>query len=215
MNYPEYPHIDTLWKRDEKGKIQIGEFTCEEFQYLSGLEWIGTEKVDGTNIRICISDTLEGQEPEEVLGGRTANAQLHGNLVKWFDSTVKKQVNDYHTQFPTGAVLYGEGYGAGIQKVGKLYKSDGVGFVLFDVKVGGWWLKREDVVDIADHFELEVVPEAYRGTLHGAIAMVQQGFTSAWGNFPAEGLVMQPSIPLGKRNGGRIITKIKTVDYKE
>ena len=50
----EYPHIDTIWARDmtNKGRIVEGAFTAPEFAYLAENRWIGTEKVDGTNVRV-------------------------------------------------------------------------------------------------------------------------------------------------------------------
>ena len=210
MEYPIYPHIDTLWKRSEAGKIVVGEFTCPEFEYLQNLDWVGTEKVDGTNIRLCVGPA---DDRELGLRGRSNNANLPGRIVEWFEKEIVPQSERFWEQFSDGAVLYGEGYGAGIQKAGKLYLPDRVGFVLFDIRVGDWWLKREDVVEIGQHFGLDVVPVVGVRPLMDHVRTVAAGFLSHWGNFPAEGLVIQPLVPLASRNGGRIITKIKTVDY--
>ena len=51
------------------------------------------------------------------------------------------------------------------------------------------------------------------GTLHDAIAAVKAGFTSTWGNFPAEGIVARPKTELNTSDGNRIITKIKCRDF--
>lgn len=45
----EYPKIQTVWKRDDRGKIIVGEFATPEIEFLSRCDWEWTEKVDGTN----------------------------------------------------------------------------------------------------------------------------------------------------------------------
>jgi hypothetical protein len=110
--------------------------------------------------------------------------------------------------------LYGEGYGAKIQKIGGLYRPD-QDFVLFDVRIGEWWLQRADVEDIAQKLELDIVPIIGEGTLHDAVAVAKEGFNSTWGNFQAEGIVARPKVELKTRNGQRIITKIKCCDFQE
>jgi hypothetical protein len=37
---------------------------------------------------------------------------------------------------------------------------------------------------------------------------------SLWGDFESEGIVARPKVELQTRGGRRIITKIKTVDYR-
>ena len=61
--------------------------------------------------------------------------------------------------------------------------------------------------------ELQHVPVCTHGTLHDMAKMVKGGLTSVWGDFPAEGLVARPAVPLVARNGSRIITKLKTKDF--
>jgi len=117
---------------------------------------------------------------------------------------------------PDGMVLYGEGYGAKIQKGGGNYIPGGVDFILFDVRCGEWWLKREDVEDIAGKLGLRVVPIVGTGPLKGAIEYAEAGFESRIAQVvgtKAEGLVMRPDTELFGRNGKRIIAKIKAKDF--
>jgi hypothetical protein len=194
--------------------ILEGEYTCPEFEYLADNLWTWTEKVDGTNIRV-------GYNVGEFVkfGGRTDNAsipaflleRLHGLFLSTEGTSRLKEVFGDNE-----AWLYGEGYGARIQKGGGLYKPDGVDFVLFDVRVGNWWLKREDVVDVASKLGIDVVPVIQSGTLASAIEFVRNGFMSpVWPNVRAEGLVVRPTVELFMRNGERIITKIKTKDFAD
>lgn len=118
---------------------------------------------------------------------------------------------------PFQASIYGEGYGVKIQKGGN-YIKDGVGFILFDVKVGRWWLNREACEDIAKAFEIPIVPLIGYMTIPEAIEFVKAGFKSTIAenkDYYAEGLVLKTPCGLLFRNGERIITKIKTCDFQK
>lgn len=110
-------------------------------------------------------------------------------------------------------ILYGEGYGAKIQKGGGNYIPTGVSFILFDVKIGNY-LDRENVEDIAGRLGVDVVPEVGRGTLVDAVRLVRDGFHSLIGSQIAEGLVMRPSAELVSRTDKRIISKVKCRDFR-
>ena len=165
-----------------------------------------TEKVDGTNIRVMFKNGAI------TFGGKTDAAQIPAQLVAVLNSRFLPLASSMGELFPDGACLYGEGYGAKIQKGGGNYRPD-QDFVLFDVKIGDWWLQRSDVEDIASKLDVDVVPIVGEGTLHDAIASAKAGITSRWGNFQAEGLVMRPKVELKARNGERIIAKIKCRDF--
>jgi hypothetical protein len=113
-------------------------------------------------------------------------------------------------------ILYGEGYGAGLQKGGNGYIPGDVSFILFDVKIGDVWLRRTDVGDIAWRLNVPIVPMIGSGTLAEAVVTVRDGFRS-WvygADRDAEGLVMRPAVELVSRIGKRIIAKVKTKDFK-
>jgi hypothetical protein len=202
-----YHKIQTVFKRDPDNRhktLLLGEYSLPAFEFLQDCEWEFTEKVDGTNIRV-ITDAICRVE----FRGKSDNAQLPPKLLSrlcevFFDDTLQEQ-------FPDGACLYGEGYGAGIQSGGN-YRAN-QDFVLFDVKVGDWWLRRADVEQVAETLGLECVPLVGTGTLKDMVRIVQEGFTSAWGDFPAEGLVARPTEGLFDRGGHRIITKLKLKDF--
>lgn len=205
----EYHKIQTVFKRDPATKYKtllMGEYALPEFQYLQSNRWIWTEKVDGANIRIMYEDG------KIAFGGRTAQAQILASLVNALQELVGVKV--LSEVFPDGAVcLYGEGYGAKIQKGGGNYRPD-QSFVLFDVKVGDIWLKREDVEDVAVKLNLDVVPIIGEGTLDQMVSFVRNGFNSHWGDFKAEGVVARPKVELQTRMGQRIITKLKCKDFQ-
>ena len=151
----KYPKINTLWKRDESNRYVImpGEHSCPEFENITN--WHVTEKIDGMNVRIF----WDGVKVR--FGGRTLNAQIPTPLLNYLQDTFTDEL--MKSTFPeieagdVQVVLYGEGYGVKIQKGGGAYRKD-VAFILFDVMVGGWWLKREDVSGVALKLDIEKVP---------------------------------------------------------
>ena len=203
----EYHKIQSVYKRDPKTnfKTLLGEFSLPEFEFLQHNRWDFTEKVDGTNIRILFRD---GQLS---FGGRSDRAQLPKPLLAFLERHFQPQLSRFTKNFEE-VCFYGEGYGPGIQSGGN-YRSD-QSFVLFDVKVGDWWLLREDVESIAQDFGLQVVPTFGSGTLHDMVALCQKGFDSTWGSFQAEGLIARPPVELKDRRGMRIITKLKCKDFR-
>jgi hypothetical protein len=204
-----YHKIQSVYKRDPDTNHKTfleGDWSLPEFGYLANNQWDFTEKVDGTNIRISRSGD------KAMFGGKTDNANLPSPLVA---KLIERFPDAYQLNVVFGDqvdfTLYGEGFGAGIQKGGNYSKTQD--FVLFDVRVGDWWLRREDVVDIARKLDLPVVPIIGSGTLFDAIEMTKAGFTSVWGNFIAEGIVARPAVELYTRSGDRVITKIKYRDF--
>ena len=207
----EYHKIKTVFNRDPETKYRTlieDDYALLEFEYLANNNWIFTEKVDGTNIRIIWDGFVE----QITFGGKAERSQLPGKLVNtlsaWRESADFK---DFFDEDVMDVCLYGEGYGPKIQSGGK-YR-DNQAFVLFDVLIGKWWLKREDVEDIARHFRFAVVPIIGEGTLIELVEKVRTGFNSEWGDFIAEGIVARPEIELKARNGERIITKLKYKDF--
>ena len=206
----EYHKIQTVFKRDPETRhktLLFGEFSMPEFEYLQHNLWVFTEKVDGTNIRVM----FDGENI--TFGGKTDKAQIPAFLVNRLNDLFLPQLEAFKENFPDGVCLYGEGYGAKIQKGGGNYKPDGQDFVLFDVKVGEWWLKREDVESIANTFSIDIVPIIGKESLWDMIYIVKNGFKSTWGDFEAEGIVARPMLELKARNGERIITKLKSRDF--
>lgn len=207
----QYHKIQTVFKRDmeNNGKTLLeGQYSMPEFEFLANNQWTFTEKVDGTNIRIMWSDG------KVQFGGKTDSAAIPAKLVERLRERFPNDLG-FQASFPNcdgDVCLYGESYGPKIQKGGGNYRSD-QDFVLFDVKVGEWWLQREDVVDVARKMGLDVVPVLGCGTLADGIDMVRGGFNSSWGEFQAEGIVARPTVELCTRGGKRIITKIKCRDF--
>lgn len=143
--------------------------------------------------------------------GKTDNTQLLPSLISHLESVFEPQAGPFKSLFPTGVCIYGEGYGAKINKGGNYSKNPR--FVLFDVMINNVWLAQYDVEDFAARFEFESVPIVGEGTLLDMVQLGQKGFNSKWGDFLAEGIVARPATRLFTVGGSRIITKIKYKDF--
>ena len=147
----EYHKIETLYERDIEGTKQLieGKFRNPTVEYLRNLHWQWTEKVDGTNVRVF----WDGHAV--TFGGRTDKAQIHASLVNKLNEYFGGEANAQLLEQTFGeheVELFGEGYGAKIQKGGN-YIPDAVDFILFDVMVGDNYQPRESVESVAETFE--------------------------------------------------------------
>lgn len=207
----EYIKIETLFNRREDGskKLIEGDFRNETVEFLKDLPWQFSEKIDGTNIQI----RWDGHKVW--YGGRTERASipshLMNKLIELFGSNDTEQL--FEQKFgETEVILYGEGYGAKIQR-GESYRKD-VSFILFDVLIGNIWLKRESVEDIARAFGIDVVPIVLIGTLQDAVDFVKTHPKSTISTANMEGVVGRPMVELKDRTGKRVIVKVKVKDFE-
>lgn len=202
----EYPKIETLFDRDENFKVIPNKLRNSSYGIIK--TWQFTEKIDGTNIRII------WQDGKLKFGGRTENAQLPADLIQHLYEIV--DINKLKEIFPeTDAIIYGEGYGAGIQKGGGY--SHTKEFVIFDVFVENkWWLNWENTYDIAKKLNLKTVPYLGEFTLEEGIKIAKNGFASklAISNISAEGIVGRTCETLYDKKFNRMIIKLKTKDFQ-
>lgn len=189
---------------------------------LENIQWEATEKIDGTNIKINLIFDQNGFRDYKLQGcSDTANIPVY--LVERLDNIIKSiksfECFKYNGVYPDQVVLYGEGYGNKIQKgenyIDDTYESD-CDFILFDIKIGNYFLERNTCEEIAESLGLRIVPFLGYMTLGGAAQFVQYGFQSfiTKKDKLAEGVVLKPRYPLYDKLGNRIITKIKHRDFK-
>lgn len=211
----EYTKIDTPFNRDMEGtkKLIEGDYKNDALRFLANLTWVGTEKIDGTNISVV----WDGHKVE--FHGRTEKAQIQKELLEYLEGTFGGNTNEELFEQLFGekhVILFGEGYGGKIQSGGK-YRPD-CAFILFDIYMpeNNLWLKRDAIEDIAKAFSIEKVPILIKGTLSECIEYVKgRPFSriSIPDNTVIEGIVCKPEIDLFDRMGRRIITKIKVCDF--
>lgn len=206
----EYHKIQSVYLRNPETRHKnflIGQWSMSEFEYLANNQWTFTEKIDGTNVRIY----WDHEAKKVSFNGRTKDAQMSTFLFSSLSELFPAET--FNTFYPDQSMaLYGEGYGAKIQKGGGDYIPDGVGFILFDVFIG-MWLQRQSVLDIASNLGIPFAPILGQGTLYDAIDICKNGFKSQLKQSAPEGLVCRPIVELLTRRGDRIITKIKLKDF--
>lgn len=206
----KYPKINTIWKRNEPNKFRIieGDFSKQEFANIKN--WHITEKIDGTNIRVSFENNAVRFD------GRTDEAQIPAHLYEVLQRTftVSAMQEAFNDPIPCKLILYGEGYGAKIQKGGGLYRKD-AGFILFDVWVDGWWLERDSVMDIADKLKIKYVPELGIMDYKTACDLVKRPMKSiaAEETRNIEGIVARSYPLMLFRNGEPIMWKLKVRDF--
>jgi len=189
-------------------QFKTDEFSMQEFEYLFDNDWVWTEKLDGTNIRLylervnnIIELTIKGRTDEAIIP-----KDLNEWILTWFDTNhdaIDKAVSE-------SMIIYGEGVGAKIQKGGLFGEQH---FKMFDVLIGKTYLELHNVQQIAGAIGLDTVDCWYVGSMRDAIELVRKKPTSAFGDFIIEGLIGKPTINILDRQGQRIITKVKVKDF--
>ena len=210
MEIIEYTKIPNIFKRETFGKNKLieGEYSSPELEYLSKSMWGFEEKIDGTNIRVC----WDGYRVE--FRGRTDRAQIPAHLMakleELFGGETKEELFE-QTFGKSEVILFGEGFGEKIQKGGGLYGP--VNFRLFDVYIGGYWLNRENVSDIAEKFGIDRAPSLFTGTLEEGVEFIKKHPKSVLRDAEMEGIVGRPMVQMFSRTGQRIMVKIKCRDF--
>ena len=215
----KYPKIQTLYDRDENFKVDTSRLRLPEFSLIK--EWVITEKIDGTNIRIFL--TLDGTVE---IRGRQAKSQVPVFLLSYLREVFTPNVVR-DALIPAGEIqvheyiLYGEGYGNKIQNAGRQYRLDDVSFRLFDVRVGGLWLNWDNVENIAWKLGICTAP------VIGNIGYLPRSKTDLLGTVCEsivaredsgnvclpEGIVARTEPLLLMRNGRRLMWKLKYRDW--
>ena len=146
--FREYEKIETVFERDFKTKKLIeGKFRNETVEFLKDVDWIFTEKTDGTNIRVYW-DGLEVR-----FFGRTEKAEIPKELLTRLENLFGGIVNEemFEQKFGSSEVMpIGKGYGPKIQNGGS-YRND-LDFILFDAIINGNYQPRSSFSDIASFF---------------------------------------------------------------
>jgi len=206
-----YSKIPGPFKRNpETNKLMPGVFTTPEIEALYDVPiWSFTEKIDGMSMRAL----WDGHEV--TFGGRTDRAQIPGDLLGEMQRIFTEE--KFEQEFgDKPVVVFGEGYGAGIQKGG--HYRDTKGFIGFDMAVNGSYLSPDNAraaiqncfgADVTDGslptLSLDQIIEGYS---HYASFFSRAGV-------PPEGFVGVTIPGLLDKRGHRITVKIKGCDFDD
>lgn len=226
----EYEKINTLFKRQgfyfdsetglpvadptQKHTLLEGDYAADGFANIK--YWDVEEKIDGTNIRVF----WDGQSV--TFGGRTSKAIIPVALLAHLKGTFtpEKMAETFPIDvdvenIKASVILFGEGYGPKIQDpCGKRY-SRKPGFMLFDARVGRWWLKREDLDEIAEKINVPRPPYIGRLDEETVIDFVKAKPFSRCSEESQmmEGVICRSSPIMFFRNGRPVMYKLKCRDY--
>lgn len=205
----EYHKIENLFKFDGEIKKYTREFYNESVKILENNQWIFTEKIDGTNLRIY----WDGHKLQ--YGGRTNNAQFSKDQIEFIEERLINE--DVETIFEqkfqdVEVYVFGELFGVKIQNGGLYTNGKGLDFRVFDIEIGGVILTYDSMTKLANELNYKCVPLVLIGTISHAINFVLTNFTSTFSNAELEGLVGKPVGDFRDRLGKRIVIKIKRKD---
>ena len=211
----EYPKINSLWKRDPAThKFLFGELSCKEF--LFHLDWDVEEKIDGMNIRIYFQ-AVDGEEGTQGykfdIKGRTAAANSPKKLEDWiYGKGLEKGLSELGLR---NGVLYGEGFGPGIQS-GGIYRSD-MAFILFDCYTNRW-STREEITQIATALNIDRTPQLGKYSIKEIISKVLSRPKGHYGkcDYTMEGIVARsrPLVRFNNPNADPLMFKLKVKDFE-
>lgn len=211
----EYPKTENLWARDKDTHIMspANGVRMEEVEQIK--EWLVLEKIDGMNMRVVWTPDDPSGPVEPCIFGRTERAQIPGDLHSYIASrcTYERLAHAFRDEdgdLPHFVILFGEGYGAGIQQGGH-YRED-KSLALFDVVVNGTWLRWADVQDIAYKLDLDTVPVIGKvsGSFVGDVLMPYSQI--AWSTEKPEGIIARTDPYLFDQRGRRVMFKHKFRD---
>ena len=227
---PEFEYLRNLkWRAEEKingtnMRIEVTPKIEYQVEYYSNTDLVETDIPIGVHFTVTIK-------------GKTDNAQIPPMLQKYMEETypddkvlealgLKEWIPvEEWTEHKWNDVIdipkytiYGEGYGAKIQKDGGNYIKNGVSFASFDVKVNDIYLLTDNRDDIINKLGAPIAPFIGYFTIDEAIEYVRKGFKSRIAenkDFIAEGLVLRTELGLKNRRGERLILKIKYEDFQK
>lgn len=212
----KYPKIQTLYLRKEakKGKasaLKIGEYACDEFANIK--YWTVTEKIHGTNLRIIWKDRKLTFKP------KSDNGKFQGTFKEDYLDKIKDNLQFKLNKFfdNKNVVIYAEACGGNIQDIGKAYSTN-YKLVVFDIKIGYWWLNYEKIKMVCDNLGLKCVPLiSYFLSIDAIEGYVKDYPDSIFAKekVEMEGIVATSYPLMLFRRGNPIKFKLKCNDYKK
>jgi len=204
--------------------VKDGKFinTEELVQKLPDGDWIITEKIDGTNIRIIFTKPDEEGNRKCHIGSRKLILNNADKSSKQYMDCLTEvnlhKLQEYFKDVNSTVIIYGEGYGAGVQK-GGIYSSV-KNFRVFDIRIGLAYQDFSHVQKVCVDNQLNLVPivntvnsvnykDCVVALLNNKNTLIKEGSGGA-----SEGLVYKFEPVLLNKYGERLIFKIKFKDFR-
>lgn len=206
-----YSKIQAPFKRLEgSSTVNTSMFIDEYVSMLKDIYWDGIEKIDGTNCNIL----YDGNNVSYL--GHTDKTSWNPEVENWINENFVNndtfvQMCEQHFGEKT-VYFHGELIGPKIQS--NLYNLDDYKFIVFDIRINNTYLNYLDVVNIAITFGLDFAKCITSGNLNNCTEYIRRRNhrSMVYDKREIEGIVIRPPQELLKRNGERIIYKIKVKD---
>lgn len=217
-SFTKYEKFSSPFRKDEGFKN-----TKELSQYMPKGKWIKTEKIDGTNIRIILTKPDEEGKREIHIGSRKLILNPDDKTSKQYmdcllDVNLHK-LEEYFKDTDSTVVIYGEGYGAGVQK-GGIY-SNIKQFRVFDIRIGSAYQDFAYVEKVCIDNQLNIVPvieeieEINYMECVNALANFKETLITGGSGGKPEGIVYKHEPVLLNKYKERLIFKVKFKDFKD
>lgn len=217
-SFTKYAKFSSPFKKDEKWLN-----TRELSQYLPDGRWIITEKIDGANIRIILTKPDEEGNRKIHIASRKLILNSEDKSSKQFMDCLKEvnlnKIKEYFKDVESTVVIYGEGYGAGVQK-GGIYSKE-KNYRVFDIRIGEAYQDFEYVQKVCIDNQLNVVPImcelteiTYEECLK-VLKLFQETLIKEGDGGKPEGLVYKFEPVLLNKYKERLIFKVKHKDFNE
>ncbi len=216
--FTKYDKFSSPFKKDDKWMN-----TKELAQWLPSGKWIKTEKIDGTNIRIILTKPDEEGNREIHIASRKLILNPEDKSSKQFMDCIKdvnlNKIKEHFKDINSTVTIYGEGYGAGVQK-GGVYSPD-KNYRVFDIRIGEAYQDFEYVEKVCIDNQLNVVPIIeeinsinYAECLYSLEQFKDTLIKEGHGGKP-EGIVYKFEPVLLNKYKERLIFKVKFKDFVE
>jgi hypothetical protein len=189
-----YMHIDNLYKAQE---------------ILLFKECYAMEKIHGSSAHVSFN---QGKL------GFFAGGCKHEDFVALFDES---QLAEFCNRFlESKVIIYGEVYGGKLQGMSDTY-GNSLRFIVFEVKIGEWWLDVPKAEEFATNLGFDFV--SYRRIPTDLRSLdaerdadsIQAQKNGCGSDKKREGIVLRPLIEATMNNGKRIIAKHKALEFRE
>lgn len=178
-------------------------------ELLKDVKWLGSEKYDGTNIRVY----YDGYRIS--FHGRNDNTNMPSEILDLLKKTFDNTEIIFEQNFGNKEViLFMECYGGKVlgSKRSHWYNDSDESLIGFDVMINGKYLDKRKIKPIFDLFNIKTVEFKIYNNLQEILDLVKEETFYQERYF--EGIVATPIIPVYDENGNRIIVKVKCKMYR-
>lgn len=216
-DFTKYPKLFSPFIKDDKFR------NTEELIYtLPKGDWVVTEKIDGTNIRIIITKPNDNGEREVLIGTRKLILNTEDKSSQQFMGCLEEvnlyKLKEYFKDIDSTVVIYGEGYGEGVQ-TGAIYSSK-KNYRVFDIRIGNAYQDWKYVEKVCLDNQLNIVPvlaivdQIDYNSCQKILNENQETLIKGGLGGKCEGYIFKIEPVLLNKYGERLIFKAKFRDFK-